>query len=91
MAVLDRAADKLLLYLDGVEVNDTEIADLGGLSGDREATIGGTVGGMNDVAAAIDEVRVRHAASSAAFISVQHASLRRPEDFLSVGPQESVP
>lgn len=91
VAVVDRGAGQLHTYVDGQSSDDSDLGPLSDLSVDRQAAIGGAQGRLNDFLGGVDEVRVRPGVLAADLIAVQHANLRAPEDFLSVGPQEPVP
>jgi hypothetical protein len=90
VAVVDRANDVLIAYKDGALVDQFGIADIGSSSSDYAFSVGSN-GSNYWMRGRVDELRVYPRALSPEWIAAEHANLRAPATFASVGAEEAMP
>jgi hypothetical protein len=81
LVVVDRGANNVQLYADGVPKGSSSLAGIGAIQSQYEATLGHTSYMFNG---RLDEVRVRNAASSAAWVAAVHDNITAPDSFYSM-------
>jgi hypothetical protein len=88
VAVVDRTAQTLTAYLDGVPAASTSIANQGSFDATREFAIG-TAQQQFRFKGTVDEVRLYKTALTADWIAAEHANLAQPATFVTAGPEET--
>jgi hypothetical protein len=88
VAVVDRTAQTLTAYTDGVLAASTSIAGYGSFDTTKDFAIG-TATQMYRFEGTVDEVRVYKTALTADWIAAEHANLAQPGTFVTVGPEET--
>lgn len=89
VAVIDRTAQTLTAYTNGVLAEQVSIAGYGSFDATKDFAIG-TATQMYRFAGAVDEVRVYKTALSADWIAAEHANLAQPDTFVTVGAEETL-
>ena len=79
----------LVLYVDGTQVDTTPAAGVLDTDVSVDATIGNVANADRGLTGKIDDVRVMHAAASAATIATTHANLTSPATFVTLGEQQT--
>jgi hypothetical protein len=88
--VVDRAAQVLRGFKDGIEVQKVDITDIGSMSSSSTFTIGSN-GSAYFMRGRVDEPRVYARALAPEWIAAEHANLRSPSTFTTVGAEEAAP
>ncbi len=90
MVVVDRAAQVLRGYKNGVENQQIGISQIGSTSSGYPFTIGSN-GSAYFLRGRVDEPRVYARALSPEWVAAEHANLRSPSTFATIGAQEAAP
>lgn len=91
VAVVDREAQLLRAYRDGVERATTDIAHLGATDSAHPLDAGTNTTGNYPFRGELDEPRVYARALSPAWIAAEHANLSDPAAFVVVGAEQARP
>lgn len=86
VAVVDRQAQEARVYANGTLCETIDIASLGSLSSGSDAVLSEA---GNGYAGTVDEMRVYGEALSEAWIAAEYRNLSEPDQFYSLGPEET--
>lgn len=91
VAVIDRPAQLLRAYTNGVEAATESIANLGSTDSTFPLSLGDNTGGSYPFRGELDEVRIYARALSPAWIAAEFANLSAPSSFVVRGAEQARP